>query len=303
MTKPERRLGRGLASLIGDLTGAAETTAQAPHETVHGPRQIPVTAISPNPTQPRTHIDPDQLRELTDSILAAGVIQPIVVRPQGGHYELVAGERRWRAAQAAGLTSIPAVVRDVSDQQMLEYALIENIQREDLNPIDRAAGYAHCCHQFAMNPEELAHHLGEDRTTVVNYIRLLDLPQSVQDLVREGDLSMGHARSLLGLPTAEEIERVARQAAADGLSVRELEDLVRRAKSDPAQGSAKPKREPPPKRPLVQDLEGRFQEALQTRVTIVEGRKKNSGRVVIEYYSVDDFGRIAERLGVSLHEL
>jgi ParB family chromosome partitioning protein len=303
MTKPERRLGRGLASLIGDLTASAEPISQHEAQTTSGVREIPVATIIPNPTQPRTQIDPGHFRELTDSIRTAGVIQPVVVRPRAEHYELVAGERRWRAAQAAGLTSIPAVVRDVSDQQMLEYALIENIQREDLNPIDRAQGYAHCCDQFALNPESLAQHLGEDRTTVTNYIRLLDLPQSVQNLVREGTLFMGHARSLLGLLSAEEMERVARLVVSDALSVRQLEELVRNQRSGLGQAVAKARREPPPKRPLVQDLEERFRQALQTRVTIAEGRKKNSGRIVIEYYNVDDFERIAERLGVSLHEL
>jgi len=186
---------------------------------------------------------------------------------------------------------------------MIEFALIENIQREDLNPIDRASAYKQCCLRFGLTPETLAQHLGEDRSTVANYIRLLDLPQSVQQFVRDGALSMGHARCLLGLADPAAMERIAQSAVASGISVRDLEGQVRAEKEGPSSLPSRPSRQPTQKRPLIKDLEETFSRALQTRVTIQEGRKKNTGRIVIEYFSVDDFGRIADLLGVSLDEL
>ncbi len=300
MTKQSRRLGRGFASLISDLSVDTDVST-APHSA--GFREIPVGAVLPNPAQPRSQFDPHQLQELVQSIRTSGIIQPIVVRPHGESYQVVAGERRWRAAKEAGLTTVPAVVRDVTDQQMLEFALIENIQREDLNPIDRAAAYNQCCQQFGLNPDQLAEHLGEDRTTVTNYIRLLDLPESVLAIVRAGNLSMGHARCLLGLGSPALIEEFAQAAVNESLSVRELEIRVREGKTAGAETPGQVQRQARVKRPLVQELEERFRQALQTRVSITEGRKKHTGRIVIEYYSVDDFGRIAERLGVKLEDL
>jgi len=304
VAKQDRRLGRGIASLLTDVGAGPQSSLPTASGTTPMTREIPVQSVRPNPLQPRTQPDPEQFEELARSIRAAGVIQPIVVRPCGDAYELVAGERRWRATQQAGLSTIPAVVRDVTDQQMLEFALIENIHREDLNPIDRAQAYRHCCDRFGLTPESLAEHLAEDRSTIANYIRLLDLPESVQTLVREGSLSMGHARSLLGLPDPETMERLATETVENAFSVRHLEELVRAHKEEAAGPAADTP--PPPvrtKRPLIQDLEQRFTQALQTRVTIREGRKRHTGKVVIEYYNLDDFDRVAERLGVTLDEL
>ena len=303
MSKKERRLGRGMDVILGHVDATPDpplgmTTGGRPMT-----REIPVGAIAPNPNQPRTEMDPQRLDELAESIRASGIIQPVVVRPHDGGYQLVVGERRWRAAQRIGLATVPAVVRDVNDQQMTELALIENIQREDLNPIDRAAAYRDYCARFNVPAEALAGHLGIDRTTVVNYIRLLDLPVAVQQLVRENRLSMGHARGLLGLSDPAVIERLALQSVADGFSVRRLEALVRSLKEGAQEPEASEGRGPRPKRPLIADLEQRFAEALGTRVTIREGRKKNTGKITIEYYSLDDFDRITERLGVPSEEV
>lgn len=303
MAKQTRRLGRGLASLMGEVA-EPENALRAATAAVSSGRDIAIESIRPNPQQPRTEFDDEALRELANSIRQSGVIQPVVVRPTDGTYELIAGERRWRAAQLAGLTALPAVVRDATDQQMLEFALIENIQRADLNPLDRARAYRQACEQFGESAETLAEALGEDRTTVTNYMRLLELPDEVQALVRGGALSMGHARALLGLASKEVMGKLAEEAVETGHSVRKLEELVRRAKSN---GKATAKEaddgEAPKKRPLVADLEERFSQSLGTRVTIQEGRKRNTGRIVINYFSVDDFSRVAAKLGVDLDEL
>ncbi len=216
------------------------------------------------------------------------------------NYEIIAGERRWRAARAAGLDKVPVVVRELTDQEALELAIVENIQREDLNAIDRAAAYRTYCVEFNLNPEEVARRIGEDRSTVVNYIRLLDLPQEVKDLVATGRLSMGHARCILGVPSDEQRISLAQRAVSNSLSVRVLEDIVRRQKapdasqaegkdSGPRQGQASPH---------IADLQERLQRSVGTRVTIKEGRKKGSGRIMIDYYSLDDFDRISTLLGL-----
>lgn len=303
MTKQAPRLGRGLASLIGDLASDIPSAPGNLESASQPNREIPITSIIPNPTQPRSVIDDQRLRGLADSMRSTGVLQPVLVRPNGPNYELVAGERRWRAAQLAGLATIPAIVRQVTDQEMLELALIENLQREDLNPIDRSLAYRQCCERFGVTPDVLAQHLGEDRSTVTNYIRLQELPPAVHQMVRDGTLSMGHARSLLGLSDSAAIEHLARRVIDEGLSVRQTEEIVRGERLDRVKPAEARSRQSKPKRPLVQELEERFQQALQTRVTITEGRKKNSGRITIDYYTIDDFGRIAERLGVPLDEL
>jgi ParB family chromosome partitioning protein len=303
VAKQPKRLGRGIASLLGDAGAIPAAAASDAPGTVAMTRELPVQSIVPNPMQPRSDSDPQRLDELTNSIRTSGVIQPVVVRLHGGTYELIAGQRRWRAAQQAGLQTIPAVVRDATEQQMIEFALIENIQREDLNPIDRALAYRQCCQRFEIRAEELAEHLGEDRSTVANYIRLLDLPESVQSLVRDESLSMGHARALLGVGDQASIERLARDTVANGFSVRYLEGLVRKHKDRPGQAAPPGPAKAPTKLPLIQDLEQRFTDALQTRVTITQGRKKHTGKILIEYYTLDDFDRIAERLGVDLQDV
>jgi ParB family chromosome partitioning protein len=228
------------------------------------------------------------------------MLQPIAVRKINKHYQIIAGERRWTAAKSIGLREVPVLIREATDEQMLELALIENIQREDLNAVDRARAYQQFCERFQLKPEEVAARLGEDRTTVVNYIRLLDLPAAILARVAEGGLSMGHARCLLGVTDTDRQARLAHAVVENGLSVRALEEIVRRERTrseqpeKPAAGGERTRSA------HLDSVQRRFEETLRTKVTIREGRRKGSGRVVIEFYSLDDFDRIADALGVTL---
>lgn len=198
------------------------------------------------------------------------------------------------------MAEVPVVVRQATDEQMLEFALIENIQREDLNAVDRARAYRQFCERFELKPDEVATRLGEDRTTVVNYIRLLELPESILARVADGALSMGHARCLLGVVGAEQQERLARAAIDNSLSVRAVEEIVRRQKAPRAARDEAPDRASPRRSAHLESLQRRFEETLKTKVVIHEGRRKGSGRMIIEFYSLDDFDRIADALGVTL---
>jgi len=297
-----RRLGRGLDALISlppEPAGAAVAPLPQPAPQGPTPAAIPVKVgqIRPNPFQPRREITPEQLQSLAESIRKQGVLQPIVLRPKGDIYELVAGERRWRAAQMTGLGEIPAVIRQASDAEMLELALVENIFREDLNAIDRALAYRRYSDEFSLSAEDIAAKLGEDRTTVTNYLRLLELPNEVKVWVAEGKLAMGHARCLLGIRSPSDLVRTAKQAIDEGLSVRAVEKLVRERMANRA-AAAKPSTEAAEKRPQIRNLEQSFVRTLGTKVEIQESRRKGSGKIVIHYYNLDDFDRIAERLGV-----
>ncbi len=313
MNKPIRRLGRGLDSLVSDFIKetaqpekhptqsggqpAMAKTAEAKSASVSQPTSLPIHVIHPNPFQPRKEIDEPGVATLAESIKRNGVLQPVLVRSTSRGFELIAGERRWRAAKLAGVQQLPAVVREATDEQMLEIALIENLHREDLNPIDRALAYRQFCDHFHLKPDEIAERVGEDRTTVLNYMRLLELPVEIQGFVGQGRLSMGHARSLVGM--TDEVQRLnlAIRAVRKGLSVRALEAMVRGTKPRPADDSRKRGRSA-----NVRGIERRFEEVVKTRVTINEGRRKGSGRITIEYFSFDDFDRIAELLGVRLEE-
>jgi ParB family chromosome partitioning protein len=246
-------------------------------------------------------MDPAELKALAESIRTSGILQPIVVRPgDGGVYEIIAGERRWRAAQMAGLSEVPIVSREASDEQMLELALVENIFREDLNPIERAMGYRQYCDQFNLTTDEVAQRLGEDRSTVANYLRILELPTEVKDWVAEGKLSMGHARCLLAIKSPSELTQAAKLVMHRELSVRAAEKLVR-DKLEARAAAAKPPAEPKEaKRPQIRSLEQSFSQALGTRVQIDESRRKGSGKIVIHYFNLDDFDRVVERLGISV---
>ena len=295
--QPARRLGRGLNSLItSTAVDLRDQPAQHPEQARESAdavvRQVPVDLIDPNPRQPRKRWDTSSLDELADSIRTTGIIQPVVVRQQGARFELIAGERRWRAAKQAGLDRVPAILRDATDRELIELALIENIHRSDLNPIERAEAYAHYKQQFELTDEQVAQRLGHERSTVTNYLRLLDLTSKARSLVAEGALQMGHAKAILGLGDPLAQEKLAARTVAEGLSVREVERFVKQSNTN-APGPRAPK----VKRPLVADLETQLSAALGTKVAIVEGRKKNTGRIVIEYYSIDDFERIAQRLG------
>lgn len=331
MSKTAKRLGRGLDSMISNLRGSEVETVSPPvsspvrgmekpgpqpvepssttpfhvEQATHaGHREgilitLPINLIQPNPYQPRTVMDERSLASLVASIKKSGILQPITVRKRDGRHEIIAGERRWTAAKACGLPAVPVIIRDADDEQMLELALIENIQREDLNPIDRAKAYKRFCTRFNLRAEDLADRLGEDRSTVSNYMRILELSPGVQDLVAQGRLGMGHGRCLLGIAEVRRRDELALRCAAGEWSVRTLEEVVRKEKEVPTGGMPAGKSSVPVKAsPHLRDLQQRFEHSLKTKVTIVEGRRKGSGRIVIEYYSLDDFDRISNALGV-----
>lgn len=313
MARSTRRLGRGLDSLVGRMTDediVATPSAERQVErrdsagdaqTLERARHLPVASLSPNPFQPRLDIPESGILRLADSVRRSGVLQPIAVRWRDGRYEIIAGERRWAAAKAAGLSEVPVIVHEATDEQMLELALIENIQREDLNAIDRALAYRQFSTRFGLTPEQVGERVGEDRTTVVNYLRLLDLPDQIKALVARGALSMGHARCLLGATADDRRLALAQSVVENELSVRALEEVVRREKTgDGSETRGAAKKAVPSAH--VEDLKRRFEEALRTKVTIREGRRKGTGRIVIEYYSLDDFDRIADRLGIAAGE-
>jgi len=314
MNKPTRRLGRGLDSLIpqsfrhtdqdnaiplGPLPFVQPSQIGGSSADSSITRDIPIASIIQNEFQPRLTISTEELERLAASIKENGLLQPVVVRALGNSFQLIAGQRRWLAAKQVGMTHIPAIIRDATDDQMLEWALIENIQREDLNAIDRAQAYRQYCTKFNATSEQLAERLAEDRTTVANYIRLLELPADIQRLVGSGELSMGHARCLLGIPQDETRRSLARSAIEFHWSVRALEQQVRNAKAEPAPKGPK-KAGDPVHETHLRDMEQRFEQALKTRVSIKTSRRKGSGQILIDFFSIDDFDRIAQRLGVEL---
>jgi ParB family chromosome partitioning protein len=258
---------------------------------------LPVDAIAPNPHQPRRTFDEQALRELADSILAAGLIQPVVVRPsdrQQGGYELIAGERRWRAARLAGLAAIPALVRDTTDQQSAEFALIENLQRADLNPIERAEGLQSLADRFGLSQSQLAERVGVPRPSIANLLRLLALPEPVRELIRAGELSFGHGKLLTTVADNKLCVVIAERCARAGWSVRKLEQQIAEAQK---QGGDEPRAEAPPRPAHLVDLERRLADHLGTKVKISEGRKKGAGRLVIEFYDLDQFDGLMQRFG------
>lgn len=293
----QKRLGRGLSSLISstrfDTATTDAVTAESPHSNA-GLRNIPLRLVSPNPLQPRKNFDEARLAALANSLKRSGVLQPIVVRQKDDHYELVAGERRLRAAQMAGLESLPAIIRTADDATMLELALVENLQREDLNAVDRAKAYLEMATRFGLNHDEIGAKVGEDRTTVANYIRLLDLANEILDMVADGRLSMGHARSLLAVGNPHTRISLAEQAVRDGWSVRTMEERVRGGGQNKTETSPAA-----PARPVISDLESRISAAMGLRVRIVERRGKHRGRVIVDYHTLDDFERIVARLGLA----
>ncbi|MGA2877437.1 MAG: ParB/RepB/Spo0J family partition protein [Bryobacteraceae bacterium] len=287
--KQRKALGRGLSALLPQrpiipAVQAAESANSGPQVAL-----LAISEIKPNPLQPRSVFDATRLDELANSIKIHGIIQPILVRHHGSHYELIAGERRLRAAKLAGLLEVPALVQDYTDGRVLEIALIENIQREDLNPMETAQALERLHTEMNLSHEEIATRTGKDRTTITNMIRLLRLPREVQLLVAERRLSMGHARAILGLVTPELQTQVAEKAAAQGFSVRQVERLVKKV-NEPRVPSEDPLQDPNIKA-AVGDLEA----ALGTRVRIVE-KSDQRGRIEIEYYSQEELQRIYESI-------
>ena len=306
-----RHLGRGLQSLLGPITPSGEEAGRSEVGSVAGAnfppdkelrdslREISITSVSPNPHQARAVWDEAELVELAESIKANGVIQPIVVRPAGSGYELIAGERRLKAAQIASLSTIPALVRRASDEQMHEWSLVENIHRADLNPVERAKAYQNYISAFSLTQAEAAERLGEDRSVVANHLRLLDLPEEIKQMLVGGQLSMGHARAILGLPTDQLRRKLANRAMAGRLSVREVERLVRKCLANT--GQARPAA--PTKPAHIVDLEDRLSSQLGTKVTIETRKKGQRGKIIIEYYSLDEFDSITERIGAGCENL
>lgn len=284
-----KALGRGLEALISGDT-ASVATEGLPHAPA-GVTEIAIDSIGPNPFQPRTRFDEGTLKELADSIRATGVLQPLLVRRIGpGDHQLVAGERRLRAARMAGLTRVPVIVREFDDRAMLELALIENIQREDLNPIDEAKAYQTLIEKVGLTHEQLSERVGKQRATITNALRLLSLPPEVMDMVSRGTLGAGHARALLGLEGRGEVLAAARYIAGKGFSVRRTEAFVRRrqrtVKSRPRSARASG----------LEELETKLQQRFSTRVAISPGRR--GGKVEFEYYGQEDLERLLEAWGV-----
>jgi len=301
--KPKRGLGRGLGALLpgGAPPVAAVTSAAAP-ATVQRSRTYfaaPIEDLYPSPEQPRRKFEDAKLDELAASIKAHGVIVPLVVRPRptGGGYFLIAGERRWRASQRAGLREVPVVVQEVDEGVALERALVENLQRADLSPLEEAAAFQRLVDEFSLTQEEIGQRIGKDRSTVANTMRLLKLPPEVRQLVEEDKLSMGHARAILGLERAEDMEVAARKVVAKQLSVRATEDLVKRTR-EPQR--PRPERANPgpvaPKSASVRDLEERLTRSLGGPVTIHEDEAGKAGRLEIRYLNLDHLEQILDRL-------
>jgi len=278
VTAKRRALGRGIGALIPGSYERDDTDAMS----TATPSSVPLAAIHPNPFQPRQHFAEAAIDELARSISEKGILQPLLVRPMNGGYELIAGERRFRAAQRIGLETVPVTVREASDGEVLEIALIENIQRENLNPIEEAYAYRRLIEEFELTQDEIAQRVGKDRSTVANTLRLLQLPPEVQQEIERGALSAGHARALVGLNSDVARIELAREVLARRLTVRETEKLAKRTA-----------------RPTVDDdlqaAEQRLTEALRTRVRIAN-RRNGSGRIEIEYYSLDELNGWIDRL-------
>jgi ParB family transcriptional regulator, chromosome partitioning protein len=303
-----RHLGRGLQSLLSPITSTPVhvTAPSDPQQIVgkypvdkelaSGLMSLSLDSLLPNPYQPRTEWDDTQLQALAESIRVNGVIQPVIVRAVDGKYQVIAGERRLRAARLAGLEAIPAVVKTATDAEMLEIALVENIHRMDLNPVERAQAYQNYLKEFSLSQAEAAGRLGEDRSVIANYVRLLELPGDIKKMLVERQLSMGHARAILSLPTDELRRKLANRAMAGRLSVREVERLVRTYTEGAGGDKVRVER---PKAAHIVDLENRLTRTLGTKVNIETVKSGKRGKVVIEFYSVDDFERICQAMGIS----
>jgi ParB family transcriptional regulator, chromosome partitioning protein len=287
-----KALGRGLGALLG-----SDQTVSAGQETL----EVDVDLIDPGSEQPRTRFDEEALERLTVSIREHGVVQPILVRRRGNRFELIAGERRWRAAQKAGISKIPVVVRDVADGDLLEIALTENVQREDLNPIEEAQAYQKLIERVGLTQEALAARFGRDRSYITNYLRLLRLPEDVQHLVEEGRLSTGHARTVLGLPHHDQQRRAARHVIEKGLSVRATEALVRKSLGTVSESPTR--KATTPIDPNVRAAETKLRRTLGTQVRIIQGTTDGPGRIEIAFFNNQDLDRVYRMLVRSNDEM
>jgi len=281
-----KALGKGINALIPNFE--TEVPASAP---TAGMVELLIDEISPGDTQPRKDFNDEKLKELENSIRENGVIQPIVVQKQGEGYEIICGERRWRASRKAGLKKIPAVIREVSNTQSLKMALIENIHRQDLNPIEEAQAYKRLSHEFGLTQEVIAKQVGKNRATVANYLRLLKLSKGFQDDLITGQLTMGHARAMLALETEAEMEEARREVLKKNMNVRQIESYIQTKKRTAGE---KPKIKVDRKDIFIKDLEKQFERHLGTKVEITPGKK--GGKLVVLYYSIDDLNRIHDMI-------
>jgi ParB family chromosome partitioning protein len=325
--KARPRLGRGLSSLISvstpeeDYSSASDRSypeisdtrddsivpglppsATEPDDGIArgGVSEIPLDLIVPNPHQPRREMNEKSIADLAASLKTTGLIQPIIVRKAGEQYELIAGERRWRAAKVAGLATVPAIVREANSFEQAQMALVENIQREDLNPIDRAQAYFVLMNQLGLTQAELASRIGEERSSIANYLRLLDLTPAVQSMVVAGGLSLGHAKIIVGIPDTAEQERLANLVVTEGLSVRNLERTLEEVKPEPtAADAAKAEAESTPSAHLLQ-LEKSLSQQLGLRVQLKASSRKGRGKLILHYSSLDQFDELVNRLGVQV---
>ena len=289
-----RALGKGLESLLPSRPAAVPVVQAVAEEPSGRPLEIPVELIDRNPFQTRAGFDEEKLKELAASVAATGVVQPIVVRPgKDGRYTLIMGERRLLASKQAGKTTVPAFVREVSDLQTMEMTVVENLQRADLNPMEQGRAFERLSREFHLTQEQMAERTGKDRATVANFLRLLRLPDDVQQMVEAGDLSFGHARALLALPSVEAIGAAAQRVKALGLNVRATESLVQGLVNP--EGKTKPEKPQAVQDPNVREAQDSLRRSLGLKVTIED--KRGKGRVIIEYGGVDDFDSILAALG------
>jgi ParB family chromosome partitioning protein len=284
-----KALGKGINALIPDLEMGVPESHEAEYP---NSMELLIDEISPNRFQPRKYFDDEKLKELVTSISENGVIQPVVVQKLGSGYELLVGERRWRASKQLGLKKIPAIIREVSDAQALEIAIIENIHRQDLNPIEEAAAYSRLAEEFALTQEMIAKKVGKSRTVVANTLRLLKLSRNVKENLISGKISMGHARALLGLDNPEQIEVLRQEILKQDLTVRQIESRVTNLKK---LSSTKPVSLGSKKNIFIKDLEKQLQSRLGTKVDITPTKK--GGKLIVTYYSDDDLDRIQELIG------
>jgi ParB family chromosome partitioning protein len=292
---PKRRaLGKGLESLLPPVHAAAEHGSTESGEAGR-PREIPLGEIERSPFQTRTRFDEEQLTELADSIAATGVVQPIVVRPlPHGGFQLIAGERRWLASQRAGKETVPAIIRQVSDEQAMEMTIVENLQRSDLNPMEQARAYERLAQEFHLTQEQMAKRTGKDRASVGNFLRLLKLPGEVQAKVEEGILSFGHARALLPLEDSQSILKAAQKVTTLAMSVRQTEGYVKKLLNPEAKNPGDSEEKANTVDPNVREVQESLQRALGLKVRIED--RKGRGRVIIEYAQLEEFDRLLDRL-------
>ena len=293
--KKRTALGKGIESLLGPRPQAVVATIAAVAEPTGKPLEIALDRIERNPNQTRTAFDETKLAELAQSITATGVVQPVVVRElPGGRYQLIMGERRWRASQAAGKTTIPAIVRAVSDEQAMEMTIVENLQREDLNPMEQARAFERLSREFKLTQEQMAQRTGKDRASVSNFLRLLKLQPSIQTLIEQGELTFGHGRALLALESSKNLTDVVTAILKQSLSVRQTEAMVA-ALLNPERKPKKVALEKPPQDANVREAQDQLQRRLGLKVHIDD--KGGKGRVIIEYAGVEDFDAILAALG------